>query len=172
MLKCLTCHVSMEERRATTDSPYAYGLSGLKNVFLVGIAVWKCPICGVEAPVIPRTGDLHELIAKSLVEKKDALQPDEVRFLRKNSGFQANEFASLMGVSATYYSKVENGRAKLGPAVDKLARIISTSASESYKMRSMLLEIAKTLKPARKKSVISKKPVFKLERNRWLQAAA
>lgn len=172
MLKCLTCHTGMEERRATAGSPYVYELSGLKNVFLVGIVVYTCPVCRVEAPVIPRTGDLHELIAQSLVEKKSSLQADEVRFLRKNSGFQANEFASLMGVSATYYSKVENGHEKLSPSVDKLARIISTSASESYKMRSMLLEIAKTLKPARKKSVLAKKPVFKLERNRWLQAVA
>jgi hypothetical protein len=75
-----------------------------------------------------------------------------------------------MGVSATYMSKVENNRLKLGPGADKLVRILS-SADE--KLRDLLYEIAKDLKPTKKKGKSSTaKPVFRLERKRWLKAVA
>ena len=168
-MKCMTCGLEMVERQATDEAPYAYTLSGLKDVFLVGVRVHHCNSCGEEVPIIPRVGELHCLIAMTLVKQEPLLRGDEIRFLRKNAGFQGSEFAALMGVSPTYLSKVENGRLKLGLGADKLVRLL---ASADEKRRELLLEIAKDLKPARKPRSGSKKPVFKLEKHRWLQAVA
>jgi YgiT-type zinc finger domain-containing protein len=168
-MRCMTCGLEMVERQATAVAPYAYTLSGLKDVFLEGIAIHKCGACGEEFPIIPRVGELHGLIAMSLVKQESPLRGDEVRFLRKNAGFQGGEFAALMGVSATYLSKIENGRLKLGLGADKLVRLL---ASADEKRRGLLIEIAKDLKPARKPRKVVHKPVFKLEKHRWLQAVA
>lgn len=170
-MKCRTCVMEeMVENKATDAAPYHYTLSGLQGVYLIGISVWRCATCGTEIPVIPKIGELHEAIARSLIKRASALTGKEIRFLRKNAGFQSAEFAALMGVSATYMSKVENGRLKLGPGADKLVRILS-SADE--KLRDLLYEIAKDLKPTKTKgkSFVSK-PVFRLERKRWLKAVA
>ncbi|MGC3975383.1 MAG: type II toxin-antitoxin system MqsA family antitoxin [Nitrospira sp.] len=170
-MKCRTCGMEeMVELKATEDAPYHYTLSGLQEVYLVGISIWRCSSCGEEVPVIPKVGELHEAIARSLITRDGNLTGKEIKFLRKNAGFQSAEFAALMGVSATYMSKVENNRLKLGPGADKLVRILS-SADE--KLRDLLYEIAKDLKPTKKKGKPSTaKPVFRLERKRWLKAVA
>jgi len=168
-MKCETCGLEMVERHATGSTPYAYTVSGLKNVYLEGISIFQCGACGEEVPVIPRVGELHQLVARSLVKKEGLLSGDEIRFLRKNAGFQASEFAALMGVSATYFSKVENGRLRLGLGSDKLVRLLSTA---DEKHRGLLLEIAKDLLPTKTHKGSIRKPVFKLEKNRWLQAVA
>jgi len=159
----------MVAQLATRGAPYAYTLSGLKDVFLVGISIHHCKACGEEIPVIPRVGELHHVIAMVLVRQGRLLRGDEVRFLRKNAGFQAGEFAALMEVSATYLSKVENGKLKLGLGADKLVRLL---AAADEKMRELLVEIATDMKPARRPREVTKKPIFKLEKQRWLRAAA
>lgn len=166
-MNCRSCGMEMVERRATTGTPYAYTLSGLKGVFLEGISVFQCKACGEEVPIIPKLGELHHLIALSLFKKEGLLTGSELKFLRKNAGFQAIEFAALMGVSPTYLSKAENGKCPLGPGADKLARMLS---AVDEKMRGLLIEIAKDLKPSKKRS--TKKPIFRLERSHWLQAVA
>jgi len=168
-MKCMTCGLGMVVRLATGEAPYAYTLAGLRDVFLVGISIHHCKACGEEVPVIPRVGELHNVIAMALVKQGRLLRGDEIRFLRKNAGFQSSEFAALMGVSATYFSKVENGKMKLGPGADKLVRLLTTM---DEKKRGLLVEIAKEMKPARRPREIAKRPIFKLEKQRWLRAAA
>lgn len=168
-MKCMTCGLEMVVRSATRETPYAYTLAGLKDVVLIGISIHHCKACGEDIPVIPRVGELHNVIAMALVKQGRLLRGDEIRFLRKNAGFQSGEFAALMGVSATYLSKVENGKLKLGLGADKLVRLLA-SADENN--RELLMEIAKDMKPSRRPREAAKRPIFKLEKQRWLRAAA
>lgn len=168
-MKCMTCGLEMVVRSATGGTPYAYTLAGLRDVFLVGISIHHCKACGDEVPVIPRVGELHNVITMALVKQGRLLRGDEIRFLRKNAGFQSGEFAALMGVSATYLSKVENGKLKLGPGADKLVRLLATT---DEKKRELLVEIAREMKPTRRPREAAKKPIFKLEKQRWLRAVA
>jgi hypothetical protein len=108
---------------ATKSRPYPYELSGLPDVRLAGIKVWRCPRCRAEAPVLPRVAELHRLIALTLVMRERLLRGAEVRFLRVQGGFAAKDFAKLIGVDAAHLSRVENGkRRSLGRASDRLAR--------------------------------------------------
>lgn len=166
-MKCQKCGVEMIERKATDDVPYQYKLSGLENVFLSGIMVRKCLKCGAESPIIPKIGELHKVMAETLVEKPERLSGAELRFLRKNAGFPAVKFAALLGVDPSTLSRVENGRQRpFGPAADRLARILAVGEPA----RDLLLQIADKVE-AKKKSRTKRHPVFTLERNHW-QAAA
>jgi transcriptional regulator with XRE-family HTH domain len=115
----------MEQRRATDEAPYSYELGG--GFLLSGISVYRCPICGVEIPTIPKIAQLHRKMAEILVAKPTPLVGQEIRFLRKSAGFPAKEFAALLGISPSYLSRVENGKEgheNLGSAADKLARLL------------------------------------------------
>ena len=167
-MKCYTCDVEMVERKTTDDAPYPYVLSGLKDVYLVGIVVRWCPKCKGESPVIPGIAELHRVIVETLVRQPRSLTGSEVRFLRKNVGFSAKDFASLLGVTPEHLSRVETGHTKsLGPTADRLARALAIVGGGD-KTREILLEVAHKLAGKTKKAP---PPVFKLERHRWLVAA-
>lgn len=123
VMKCRSCGIEMKQIKATIYSPYRYDLTGLKNVFLAGIAVYECAKCRKEVPIIPRAGKLHRVIARLLLDKPALLTGDEIRFLRKNAGISAKDFAAQLQTSAEHLSRVENGHyPSLGPTADKFAR--------------------------------------------------
>jgi hypothetical protein len=96
--KCELCGEVMVAKKATMAEPYRYQMSGLDNVFLASIDVRQCGKCGARVPVIPRIEQLHKAIARYLVFKKEMLSGKEIRFLRKNAGLAANQFAALLGL--------------------------------------------------------------------------
>jgi len=112
---------------------------------------------------------LHRVIAKTLVRKAGPLTGNELRFLRKNAGFQAQKFAALVGVDPAHLSRVENGKAKkLGVPADRLARVVVTAASDDAGYRDILLEAA-TARLAQRAQ--RRQATFKLEKNHWKVAA-
>jgi transcriptional regulator with XRE-family HTH domain len=130
----------LEWREATKNSPYLYELGGDWN--LSGIRVYRCPKCGVESPMIPRIMQLHALMAETIADKPTDLTGDEIRFLRKHAGFSAKRFANLIGIDASYLSRVENGKPGhkgFGAAADKLARLL---VSETESAKHALMRIA------------------------------
>lgn len=163
-MKCNSCGATLIERKATNNAPYRYLLSGLKNVYLVGITVMECPDCVEETPIIPRIGELHTLIADTLVRKATPLKGEEIKFLRKNAGFSSMRFAALLKIDPSTLSRVEKGKEKIGPSTDKLARIIAIESQGSHKMRELLLELAD--------KIINSKPTFKIDGKSWTSLAA
>ena len=161
---CEYCQVAMIERVATESEPYRYDLSGLKDVLLFGIKVLQCPACGFEAPIVPRVAELHEVIARIIIQKPVPLRGEEIRFLRKHAGFPARKFATLLGVSPVYLSRVENGHtAKLGNPTDRLVRALTLTARDGRAAKDMLMQLAVELE-AQTKQV--RHPMFKNGR-RW-----
>lgn len=119
----------MVERQVTEKAPYAYAQSGLDNVFLVGIKVRECPKCHMAEPNIPGIGDLNNLISQWLIGKAGRLRGCELRFLRKNAGYSAKDFALLLGVEPSHLSRVENGVVEcLGDSNDHHARLLAKVA--------------------------------------------
>lgn len=167
---CEECGASMVEWTSTVEKPYAYTLSGLKNLFLCGIIVRTCPACGAESPIIPRVGELHRLIVREVLHKSGPLRGDELRFLRRNAGFPAGEFAALIGISASHLSRVEHGKdAPLKGSGDKLARVVVAAVNDEPGLRDVLLSTADRISAQRSKRAT--RPTFKLVRNRWQPAA-
>ncbi len=170
-MQCDVCDVEMTEREATREAPYAYTLSGLKDVYLSGITILKCQKCAAEAPIIPRIAELHRLIADMIVNWPAPLIGDQVRFLRKHAGFSATEFAVLLGVDLSHLSRVENGHTQhLGRPADRLARTLAM-VTDGDAARERLIKVAKRLAAAQAPKP-SPHPLFKMEKNRWMAAAA
>lgn len=177
-MKCEQCGVEMVDRRATDDAPYAYILSGLDNVFLVGVTVRKCLKCGEESAVIPRIEQLHDLITESVVKRPSLLRGNEIRFMRKHAGLPAKEFATLLGINAAHLSRVENGHTNaLGQQTDRLARAIVIAATRGGNLaKEVLLDAARLLsrkakQKAKHEKVALQRPLFTLDKEGWKAAA-
>jgi transcriptional regulator with XRE-family HTH domain len=170
-MDCDYCQVEMSERQASMAQPYPYAISGLKDVFLVGIVVRECAKCGAVAPVIPRIAELHDVIARTLVKEPRPLRGDEIRFLRKAAALPARKFASLLGITPQHLSRIENGHTlKLGKAADRLARFIAIKARDGENIRELFLQIADRLEAEQKESEVSS--CFELKRGSgWKEAA-
>lgn len=172
-MKCETCGVEMVERRATAETPYAYTLTGMP-VYLSGIRLRKCGVCGEEMPIIPRIEELHDVIAEMVVKKAGFLTGNEIRFLRKHAGYPAKEFAELVRIDPSYLSRVENGHtASLGAQADMLARaVIIATTRLGETARKVFMEVAKRLRAkARRAQSDAQQPLFSLERQGWKAAA-
>lgn len=167
-MNCHMCGRDMSEQEITSESPYRYSLSGLKNVFLSGITLFKCQDCGESYPVIPKIAELHNVIAKTLIAKEELLEGPEVRFLRKNAGFSGVKFAALLKIGPSHLSNVEHERDKLSPTADKMARLIAEAVSIDKNYRDMLLEVAEGLKNEIKAKQTDKK-LFGHDGNTWQQ---
>src|ERR1022692_2494705 len=168
---CDLCGAKMIEQQATSDTPYPYTISGLKNVFLVNIPIKRCssPACAAESVVIPQIAALHRILTEELLSKRFLLSGSEIRFLRKNAGIAAKSLAAKLNITPAYLSRVENGKSGknkkglLGPQADKLIRaIIAVTYSHDKEASKLLLSETEMLP--------SKRPMTftcPLNRDRW-----
>jgi putative zinc finger/helix-turn-helix YgiT family protein len=119
--KCRTCgKAEMAARKET----YLYTESGLPNIVLVGVEVRRCPSCGYHELVLPRVTELHRTIAHAVIHKRARLSGPEVRFLRKYLGWSGADFARHVGVDPSTVSNWENDKDPIGPASDRLLRLM------------------------------------------------
>ncbi len=116
--RCFNCGGNLESRRETRR--YGRGI----DVVLVGIEVRHCDDCGEEEVVIPLIKELHNAIARDLVDRPGLLSPGEIRFLRTHMGFSSKDFAKHMGVTPETVSRWENSRnpMKIRKTADRLIR--------------------------------------------------
>lgn len=170
--RCELCGGQVMRRIATQADPYSFELlSGLRSVYLLGIAVERCGKCGVESPTIPKQADLERAIVQHLLGKETQLTGDEVRYLRKSAGISAKDFAQRIGVDASHLSRVENGKpGALGTPTDKLVRAIAAAelASDDARVSWVLAQPAVSEKP---KKTQTSRMAFNKAKNRWAEAA-
>lgn len=170
---CDYCNVEMTKRISSEKEPYHYQLSGLRDVLLFGITVQCCPSCGFEAPIIPRIQELHDVIARAVLNKAGTLRGEEIRFLRKYAGFPANAFAHLLGITPQYLSRVENGHvSRLGTPTDRLVRALTIRAkgTNGKDVRDALIRHADLVKQQEKERRRWRSQ-FRLQGKRWKPAA-
>lgn len=117
----LKCH-SCGEVNHTKISQYQYKESGLDNVVLMGVEVYECS-CGNKFAFIPRILELHDLIANDIIQKQSLLTGKEIRFLRKNLGLKAKDFAQYLLVTDVTVSRWETGKELPAPPHDILIRL-------------------------------------------------
>ena len=129
-------------RLSTESEPYHFVGSGLRNVYLVGVEYEVDSTTGMQSAVIPCLPDLMEAIGKVVVEKRSALNADELRFLRKRLRLASKVFAKLVGVSEEQYSRLENG-ATVTATVDRVVRLLYATLAKLSQSESE--EVAKTM---------------------------
>lgn len=143
---CTRCGAVMVGKKATEKDAYHYTFSGLNNVYLRGITVYRCPVCADVRPSIPRIDDLHRAIAEALARKPGRLKGSEIRFLRKNLGIPARKIARILGLAAETYSRVENEKNPgLSEAAEKLFRLMASDAPRGGGVREAILDLAENL---------------------------
>jgi transcriptional regulator with XRE-family HTH domain len=171
MKKCDVCGSALESRRTNREAPYAYAIGGLPRVGLVGITVHRCATCDVDAPVIPKPGELHRLLTKLFLQKPGLLAGDELRFLRKHAGMPAQQFSALLGVDPAHLSRVENGKIEaLGATSDRLARaIVSALVFADNKDGQLVRDVL--LRAAEEGPKGIRRPLVKMDKkkNRWVE---
>ena len=119
-MKCLNCGTPMKSRKEN----YHYTESGLSNIVLVGVEVRSCATCGEREVVIPRLDELHRAIARTVIEQKSQLVPEQIRFLRKDLGWSQSDLAAYMSVQAETVSRWETGNQDMGSVADRLLRLL------------------------------------------------
>jgi putative zinc finger/helix-turn-helix YgiT family protein len=120
-MRCLECGGGTKARRSYK---YHYTESGLSNFFLNGITVHTCAKCGAEFPELPAVQNLHAAIGKAVLAQREALRGEEVRFLRKEMGIKAKDFAEMLGVTKVAVSRWENSKKPLNSIADRLIRCV------------------------------------------------
>ncbi len=115
--KCLRCGQAYQ----ITKEDYHYLESGLDNLWLCGVEVYRCE-CG-EFAAIPHPIEIHRAIAKCLLMSKTPLLGKEIRFLRKHIAMKAIAFAKRVGVDNATVSRWENGKESPSDAADRVIRL-------------------------------------------------
>jgi putative transcriptional regulator len=121
---------------------YHYQESGLPNVFLADIRVIECEECGTVLPVIPSILKLHASIAEAIAMKPAMLTGAEMRFLRKQLGLSAVQWASYMKMDKASVSRLENGHNPIGRQTDALIRLLYFRLLEEKENRHISENIA------------------------------
>lgn len=70
-------------RTENTTGIHRYEESGLKNVMLMNVPMYKCTSCGETEEEIPATEEPHCLLGLFVLYQPDRLGSAEVRYLRK-----------------------------------------------------------------------------------------
>jgi len=155
MEKCYECEGNLETIK---DRLYHYTESGLDYIWLGGVIQYKCRKCEEIFVEIPSINELHLLIGKTIICKKELLSAPEVRFLRKEIGMKSKDMATALSIEAETYSRWENGKQSIASCHDKGLRMIYVM-NASEKMGKVLFqgsrfafhEIAKTAPKKSKK---------------------
>ena len=108
-MNCFECE---KGKMSESSDAYRYYESGLPNVVLVGVTVYRCKDCGAEYVSIPDIEGLHRALAMVVITKDGRLTPAEVRFLRKSLGWSGADFARKFHVSPSAVSRWESEQSK------------------------------------------------------------
>jgi putative zinc finger/helix-turn-helix YgiT family protein len=117
---------------------------------LQGVTIAACPKCGDTEVSIPRMGKIHRTIARALTNSPARLTGAELRFLRKHLGLSGTEFARYLHTDKTKTSKWETEVDKIGPATDRLIRLLVTALDKD--MSSQVSAVAEHLPQIRDES--------------------
>jgi YgiT-type zinc finger domain-containing protein len=116
-----------------TRGDYRFTESGLKSVVLKNVELVQCGDCGAVAPRIPRLDDLMRAIALALIAKPYKLRGEDIRFLRKYLRMNGCQFAKLLSVAKSTFSRWENDEQILGPQSDRLIRLVVLTLGEGLR---------------------------------------
>jgi len=142
---------------------YHYIESGLENIYLDGIDVFRCS-CGEEIINIPAIPELHYLIALELIKKKSLLSNREIRFLRKNMGLTGKVLSKYIGVDNATLSRWENNVQTIDKSHDRLLRLIYSNIKgiPSDEIKHLIREEFTDIKPEK-----IDMPIFTIPREFW-----
>lgn len=121
-MKCFSCNKG--ELISHSNQSYHYTECGLDDVWLEAIELLICEECGSINPVLPKVLQLHAFISQAIIHDPAPLSGDKIRFLRKELGIKAKDWASYIGVEPETLSRWEKGSQFIGNQSDLLIRAV------------------------------------------------
>jgi putative zinc finger/helix-turn-helix YgiT family protein len=142
---------------------------GLDSVILEGVIVSECSACGMQFVEIPAMGQLHRVIAESLVERSEALLPAEIQFLRKSLGWSGVDFAQFMHVDEATVRRWErtDKPQPMGPQAELLLRM-----AVRHDLKILDYDLAGISQLSLKRSTKAPHMTLKRREERWVDGAA
>lgn len=122
---------------------YRYTESGLSNVVLQNVEVAYCPKCGNTDVFIPRMARLQAAIFQAIVVSPVRLTGEQLRYARKHLDLSGEELSGYLHTDKTKISKWERGQDRIGPATDRLFRLLAAALDQE--LRPLALVIAQHL---------------------------
>jgi putative zinc finger/helix-turn-helix YgiT family protein len=119
-MNCSNCDNPKQLKKTKVTRPYKE--SGLDNVTLIGVEMYRCDRCGETYFGYGNIEQLHGVISNLLIQKKGLLTGKEVRFLRKHLGYSGAMFAQLIGYERESISRIETGAQPVTEQFDRLVR--------------------------------------------------
>ncbi len=106
--KCVKC--GNANLQSIHPDLYHYKISGLDDVYLKGgVTESICSKCGARSTKIKNIVGLHNAIASSLALARRRLTGKELRFLREQMAFSAEDLSQIVEYNEDYLRKIENG---------------------------------------------------------------
>ena len=141
-MKCHECNSNMKESREL----YHYTESGLDNVWLGDVSVYRCE-CGEYFASIPAIIELNSVIALYLIKKKTFLRGQEIKYLRKNAGLNAKAFGEYIGIDKSTLSRWENNKQTIDKSNDRMIRLFYATFKEisREKMKNFFDDVMKEI---------------------------
>lgn len=143
-MKCSMCE-SRKKLKEETVRKYRYRECGLDNIFLLNIKRFSCNKCGEIYHNFGDMGQLHQLIAETLIKKKELLTGLEIRFLRKYLGYSSSIFSKIIGYEVEHLSRIENKKVQVTETFDRLVRllILERMPDRKYNFHDLLEDLIK-----------------------------
>lgn len=119
----MTCPMCGKQTAHTLEE-YDYRESGLNNVVVTGVDIFRCK-CGQEYVQLPGAQEVHDQVASTLLSKSSLLTGPEAKFLRKWLRLTSEEMAKPLGYTRVSVSRWE----KHGPlvATDRALRLYASA---------------------------------------------
>ena len=120
----MKCDICQGKITTKTKQTHHYTECGLDNVYLKNVDVRVCESCGEKNLRISGILELHETIARGVGLQPCPLRGQDVRFLRKQLGYSAKEWATFLRIDTSTLSRWENEQQEIGPQSDALLRFL------------------------------------------------
>src|ERR1700752_2186101 len=101
------CENNAIEKVSTKRTPYWFVMSGLPNVYLVGVKYTVCKKCKMQAAELPCLTKLLRTIAMAVADSPKPLTGREIRYLRTILMQSSRDFAAIVGVTPDQVSRWE-----------------------------------------------------------------
>lgn len=117
--------------------------SGLDNVILKGVKLYRCVECGESIYDYGDLNQLNRVIAEALLRKKGTLTGKEIRYLRSYVGYSSEMFARILGFDKTSWSRIENERSKISNQVNMSVRwaVAGKLADRDYDIHDLVIAV-------------------------------
>src|SRR5689334_12980477 len=120
----MKCDICQRKVIIKIQQTYHYKECGLDNVYLKNVGTRVCESCGEKSIRLPRIKELHATIGRAVAMQPCPLRGQDIRFLRKQLGYSAKEWATFLRTDASTLSRWENDQQEIGSQSDALIRLL------------------------------------------------